>query len=65
MNGMHARLLEMAEEGKPYIPVLYNIGLIAVMATALGLLMGKLTDLLSHENQTSRTTHTSDKADSE
>ena len=62
---MHARLLEMAEEGKPYVPVLYNIGLIAVMATALGLLMGKITDLLSHGNQATRTTHTSDKVDPE
>jgi hypothetical protein len=60
---MHIRLLEMAEEGKSYISVVYNIGLIVVIATALGLLMGKITDLLSHENQTPKTTGTTGKVD--
>lgn len=55
----------MAEEGNPYISVIYNIGLVALMATALGLLMGKITDLISHENQTSETTETRDKVDTE
>ena len=55
----------MAEEGNPYISVLYNIGLVALIATALGLLMGKITDLISHEHQTPDTTDARDKVDSE
>jgi len=62
---MHTRLLEMAEEGKSYISVVYNIGLVVVIATALGLLMGKITDLLSHGNQTPESTDTSGKVDPE
>ena len=54
----------MAEEGKSYISVVYNIGLVVLTATALGVLMEKITDLISHENQTPETTDTRGKVDS-
>ena len=62
---MHTTIFEMAEEGNPYISVVYNIGLVVLMATALGLLMGKITDLISHEGKTSDTTDTRGKVDPE
>jgi len=49
---MHARLLTLSEEGKPYLSILYNIGLIALTASTLGLLMGKITDLFSRRSRT-------------
>ncbi|UCD09575.1 MAG: hypothetical protein JSU79_02735 [Dehalococcoidales bacterium] len=55
----------MAEEGKSYISVAYNIGLILVMATTLGLLMGKITDLISYERQNLVSSDTTGKVDSE
>ena len=62
---MHTRLLEIAEEGKLYILVAYNIGLIVVVATTLGLLMGKITDLISYGKQHPVSSDTTDKVDSE
>ena len=55
----------MIEEGSPYISVVYNIGLVVLMATALGLLMGRITDLIGHESKTSDTTDTRGKVDPE
>jgi hypothetical protein len=49
---MHTRLLKQSEEGVPYLSILYNLGLIAFTASTLGLLMGKVTDLLSHRSRT-------------
>ena len=62
---MHVRLFEMIEEGSPYISVVYNIGLVVLMAIALGLLMGRITDLIGHESKTSDTTDTRGKVDPE
>jgi hypothetical protein len=62
---MHARLLELADEGKPYLAVLYNLGLTAFLATAVGLLTGKITDLISHNKQISDTTDNNRRVDSE
>ena len=61
---MHTRLQEMAEEGKSYLSVAYNIGLVVFTATALGLLMGKITDLITHENQTTLTSDSKGGVDS-
>ena len=49
---MHARLLELTEEGNPYLSILYNLGLIVSTASILGLLMGKITDLFSRPSRT-------------
>ena len=62
---MYTRLSEMVEEGKSYISVVYNIGLVVAVATALGLLMGKITDLISHEKQEPVSSDTTSKVDSE
>lgn len=42
----------MVEEGKPYLLILYNLGLIAATASTLGLLMGKVTNFISHRTRT-------------
>ena len=55
----------MVDEGKAYISALYNIGLIVLTAVTLGLLIGKITDLISHDKQTLGTTDTQDKVDPE
>lgn len=55
----------MTDEGKSYISVLYNIGLIVLIAAALGLLMGKITDLISYRIQTPEGTDTRGKVDSD
>jgi hypothetical protein len=55
----------MVEEGKAYISALYNIGLIVLTAVTLGLLIGRITDLISHNQQTLETTDTQGKVDPE
>ena len=61
-TGMHTRLLELAKEGKPYLSILYNLGLIAVTASTLGLLMGKITNLISSKSRTTDVVDESEKA---
>ena len=55
----------MADEGKSIISVVYNIGLVVILATILGLLMGKITDLISHVHHAPEKSGTTDKVDSE
>ena len=59
---MYTRLLQLSEEGKSYLLILYNLGLIAFTAVTLGLLMGKITNLISHQI---RTTHIVDESEKE
>lgn len=47
-SGMYLELLDRANGGEVYLPVLYNLGLITAAAVALGLFITKLTDLLGH-----------------
>lgn len=49
-TGMYDRLSELAEEGKAYLSVLYNLGLAVFSATILGILINRITDLLTREN---------------
>ncbi|NLE08647.1 MAG: hypothetical protein GX631_05270 [Dehalococcoidales bacterium] len=44
-------------EGKAYIPVLYNLALIMVFSTAIGLLMSKVTELFNKSNEDSVISH--------
>jgi len=46
-TGIHARMYDMIAEGKGWISVLYNIGLVTLTATLLGLLMSSITGLLT------------------
>jgi hypothetical protein len=55
----------MAEEGKSYLSILYNLGLIAFTASTIGLLMGKITDLIRHGSQSTDTIDKPEKAESE
>ena len=61
---MHIRLLELSEEGRPYLAVLYNLGLTAFFAVDLGLLMGKITDLVVHSKHITDVADNVDKAES-
>lgn len=46
---MYVRLNEMAVEGRAFLSVLYNLGLVSVLAFSLGQMMSRVTDLLRHE----------------
>ncbi len=48
--GMYVRLLNLVEEGKAYLSVLYTLGLMTLLSVTLGLLLGKITDLLGYEH---------------
>lgn len=45
-TGMYLEMFQWVEAGRGYITVLYNLGLMLVMAAVLGFLMEKLTELL-------------------
>lgn len=62
-TGMHDRLIELAGEGKAYLSVLYNISLIAVLAVTLGMLMGKISEVMSHRQHTADNPDNPNKAD--
>ncbi len=47
--GMYLEMFKWLQSGRGYVTVLYNLGLMLVMGTALSLLMGKITDLIGHE----------------
>ena len=45
-TGMYTRLYSLIGENAAYLTVLYNLGLMILLAVTLGLLMCKITDLL-------------------
>jgi hypothetical protein len=45
----HAALFEDVQEGKDLLPVLYNLGLMLVTGTLLGLLLIRLSEALGYE----------------
>lgn len=47
--GMYLEMFKWLQTSKGYVTVLYNLGLMLVMGTALSLLMEKITDLIGHE----------------
>ena len=50
---MYSRMYDFIGEGKAYLTVLYNLGLITLLSCVLGLLMGKITDYFSRGEQPS------------
>jgi len=48
-TGMYAKMFKWLQTGKGYLTVLYNLGLMLVLGTALGFLMQKITDLVGYE----------------
>ena len=50
-TGMYIKLFDWIGEDRAYLTVLYNLGSIILLSVTLGLLMGKITDLLSHEKR--------------
>ncbi len=57
--------MELVEEGKAYLTVIYNIGLIAILAITLGLLMGKISDLIGYNKQATDEADSLDEVDAE
>jgi hypothetical protein len=43
-------------EGKVWLSVLYNLGLVVLLSTTLGVLMSRITDMFKHENPPVKTT---------
>lgn len=60
---MYGRLIELAGEGKAYLSVIYNIALIAFLAIILGLLMGKISELVGRRKQIDPNLEDPNKAD--
>jgi heme/copper-type cytochrome/quinol oxidase subunit 1 len=48
-TGMYERLFDLVEEGKAYLSVLYNLGLMTLLSLMLALLLNKINDLLGNE----------------
>lgn len=48
VEGEHAALFEDAQEGADLLPVLYNLGLMLVTGTLLGLLLMRLSEALGY-----------------
>jgi len=48
LNGMYLEMFGWLETGRGYITVLYNLGLMLVLGTALGLLLDKIADLIGY-----------------
>ncbi len=49
--GTYDRLLDLVEEGKAYLSILYNLGLMTLLSFILGLLSGKIADLVGYEQR--------------
>ena len=54
LTGMYQEMFNWVETGRSYITVLYNLGLMLVMGTALGHLMKNITEVLSDAIHTIR-----------
>lgn len=48
-TGMYIELFDWIGESRAYLTVLYNLGSVILLSVTLGLLMGKITDLLGYE----------------
>ena len=59
---MYVRLYDQIEEGRAYLTVLYNIGLIILFSFVLGLLMCSLTDLLGFRYRETDSSDSDDEA---
>ena len=46
-TGMYLKMYEWLQAGRGYITVLYNLGLLLVVGSLLGLLMKKIADLMA------------------
>jgi hypothetical protein len=48
LNGMYLEMFGWLGTGRGYLTVLYNLGLLVVLGTALGFLMEQITDLIGY-----------------
>lgn len=48
-TGMYLQMFNWIGSNKAYVTVLYNLGLMVVLGTALGFLMQKITDMRGYE----------------
>ena len=53
-NGTYTRMYEMAAEGKSYLSVLYNLGLVIVSAGVLAFLIEKIMNLIADTRQVNK-----------
>jgi len=51
ISNMHTTIFEYIEAGKGYLTVLYYIGLIIVTGILLGILMGKILEVLGYQEK--------------
>jgi high-affinity Fe2+/Pb2+ permease len=49
IEGEHAALFKDAQEGEDLLPVIYNLGLMLVTGTLLGLLLMRLSEALGYQ----------------
>ena len=54
-TGMYLEMLNWLQMGRGYITVLYNLGLMLVLGTALGFLMERISNLIGYKEKTKDT----------
>ena len=64
-NGTYTRMYEMASEGKAYLSVLYNLGLVSVTSAILAFLIEKIMNLIADTRQTKNSSNESEKETSD
>ena len=61
-TGMYIEIFDWIGENRAYLTVLYNLGSVILLSVTLGLLMGKITDLLGYEYRETDHSNSEDKA---
>jgi hypothetical protein len=51
LNGMYLEMFGWLQTGRGYLTVLYNLGLMLVLGTALGFLMEQITNLIGYRGR--------------
>ena len=51
---VYLEMFHWLHTGKAYVTVLYNLGLMLVLGSALGLVVGKITDLLQYKGDANK-----------
>jgi hypothetical protein len=51
LNGMYLEMFGWLQTGQGYLTVLYNLGLMLVLGTALGFLMEQITNLIGYRGR--------------
>ncbi len=54
-TGMYLEMFNWLQTGKAYLTILYNLGVMLLLGTTLGLLMERILDLISYQKNTKNT----------